>query len=649
MENENTPDLKTKNHKLKFILIPIILFIFIIPINILFLLSMYYMDDDFRTEAKFLSVKETIDKIEFNLKKYENISDFDFDKYIKNSSESIWMIGSNDLKEPTIYYSSRYPELINSPLSNSKYILIGLDEYKATIKENEIYKFQDISKYIKKVVYFKKIRDDLIIGFDTIYILEGNFAKNHNFTYWIIDNIKSNIIISLLVLAISILAIYILYKFYISFIIKIQDDINRKNNELRNKNKELRQKIYIDSLTGLSNKTAIYRDLKDMQMPKIIVIDIDDFKIMNDYFGKTVCNELLKKLSKILKDFSKQYNLKLYRLIGDQFALLEDSPFDIEKYENMVQDLIAKLKGKIFSIPTPEDTLDCQVELHVTIGMALESENTLEKAFTALKMAKNLNKDYVCYFKEIDQIREFKTSISRSYMINKAIYNNEVMPYFQPIFDKNKNIIKYESLVRIVNDTEGAISPAVFLEVSKKTKRYAEIEMILIDKTFKTLKKHPNTIISLNISKIDMIDGIISSFIIEKLSEYDIGNRVVFEILEDENIENIRRIEDFIKRVKRMGAKIAIDDFGSGYSNFAYLLKLMPDYLKIDGSIIKDIDKDRNSYAITRAIVAFAKDLNIKTIAEFVKSKEVFDICVELNIDEFQGYYLGEPKKDLLY
>ncbi|ASM36887.1 diguanylate cyclase/phosphodiesterase [Campylobacter sputorum subsp. bubulus] len=648
MQHENIYNLKTKTIKRKFIEILIILFIFIIPINILFFLSKYYLDDDFKTEASFLDLKETIDKIEFNLKKYDNPLEFDFDKYAQNNSKSLWVIGSKNSQEPIIYYSSRYPELKNTTLSSSKYTLIGLDEYNAAIKENEIYKFQDISKYIKKIVYFKKISSDLVIGFDIVNMLEGNIAKKHNFKYWIIDSIKSNLIISLIMLTISILTIYLLYKFYLSFIIKMQNEVNKKNIELNNKNKELEQKLYVDSLTGLSNKTAIYRDLKDMQMPKIIVIDIDDFKIMNDYFGKTVCDELLKELSKILKDFSKQYNLKLYRLTGDQFALLEDLPFDIEKYENIAQDLIAKLKGKIFNITTSKNTLDYSVELHITMGLALESENTLAKAFTALKMAKNLNKDYVCYFKQIDQIIDFKTSISKSYIINKAIYNNEVMPYFQPIFDKNKNIIKYESLVRIVNDTEGIISPAVFLEISKKTKRYAEIEMILIDKTFQTLKKHPNTIISLNISKTDMIDGVISSFIIEKLSEYDIGNRVVFEILEDENIENIVRIENFIKRVKRMGAKIAIDDFGSGYSNFAYLLKLMPDYLKIDGSIIKDIDKDRNSYVITRAIVAFAKDLKIKTIAEFVKSKEVFDICVDLDIDEFQGYYLGEPKKDLI-
>jgi EAL domain-containing protein (putative c-di-GMP-specific phosphodiesterase class I) len=97
-----------------------------------------------------------------------------------------------------------------------------------------------------------------------------------------------------------------------------------------------------------------------------------------------------------------------------------------------------------------------------------------------------------------------------------------------------------------------------------------------------------------------------------------------------------------------MGVRIAIDDFGTGYSNFSYLLKLKPDYLKIDGSIIKNIDKDKNSEAIVEAIISFAKTLHVKTIAEFIHSKEVYDKCYKLGIDEFQGFYLGEPNPDLV-
>ena len=169
----------------------------------------------------------------------------------------------------------------------------------------------------------------------------------------------------------------------------------------------------------------------------------------------------------------------------------------------------------------------------------------------------------------------------------------------------------------------------------------------IIDKSFREISKTDKSL-SLNLLARDMMDGNINNYIIEKLKEYGVEKQVVFEILENENIENESRVKNFIDKAKRIGVRIAIDDFGAGYSNFSYLMRLKPDYLKLDGSIIKDIDKDSNSEAIVKAISSFAKTLHIKTIAEFVHSKEVYDRCYELGIDEFQGFYLGEPKPYLV-
>ena len=231
-------------------------------------------------------------------------------------------------------------------------------------------------------------------------------------------------------------------------------------------------------------------------------------------------------------------------------------------------------------------------------------------------------------------------------MIRNAIVNDKIVPFYQPIFNKEKQIVKHEALIRIQNSNE-IISPSVFLEVSKRIKRYTDIEKMLIEKSFKLIAGIPNAVISVNLSGRDMTDGDVSVFIIEKLNKYKVAGRVIFEILEDENVENIERIGIFIERVRRMGVKIAIDDFGSGYSNFSYILKLKPDYIKIDGSIIKNIDTSEDSRAIAGAIIAFAKKLDITVIAEFVRSKEVFNTCVELGVDEFQGFYLGEPRDSL--
>lgn len=131
----------------------------------------------------------------------------------------------------------------------------------------------------------------------------------------------------------------------------------------------------------------------------------------------------------------------------------------------------------------------------------------------------------------------------------------------------------------------------------------------------------------------------------EKL-KFEDRNRLVFEILESENLSDYDFLEEFVLKYKKLGVKIAIDDFGSGYSNFIRIIRLKPDYLKIDGSLIKNIDKDNNSYEIVKSIIAFSKTLNIKTIAEYVHSEEIFNLLLELDVDEFQGYYFGKPDED---
>jgi len=129
--------------------------------------------------------------------------------------------------------------------------------------------------------------------------------------------------------------------------------------------------------------------------------------------------------------------------------------------------------------------------------------------------------------------------------------------------------------------------------------------------------------------------------------EHNIGNRLVFEITENEMIENFEVLNSFVKRFKNLGVKIAIDDFGTGYSNFDRILKVEPNYIKIDGSLIKNIIEDKVSYKIVDIIIKLAHSLNIKVIAEYVYKKEIFDLLCELKVDEFQGYYLGSPSLEL--
>ena len=149
---------------------------------------------------------------------------------------------------------------------------------------------------------------------------------------------------------------------------------------------------------------------------------------------------------------------------------------------------------------------------------------------------------------------------------------------------------------------------------------------------------------SINLSYEDIYNKTLINIIKENLERFKkIGSRLIIEILETESIEDLEIMQKFVAEVRKYGVRIAIDDFGTGHSNFSNIIAIEPDYIKIDGSFIKNIHNDAKAYTIVKGIITASKELNIKTIAEFVHNKEVFDVLVELGIDEFQGYYFSEP------
>lgn len=419
--------------------------------------------------------------------------------------------------------------------------------------------------------------------------------------------------------------------------------VKAKELELASKNKALKEQLYIDNLTGLPNLKSFDEELKNTKIPKVIVLNIDSFKDVNEFYGKKIGDFVLIDISKMIKEFAKQNDMKAYRIGSDEFALLDSNKLDITKYESIVAELVDLFKSKEIVL----DELDETIVVDTTIGFSLESENSFNKAVTALNFAKSKQKDFACYIYSMDTKVKYEDKLKYVKLIKNALENDKVIPYFQPINNRNNQTIKYECLSRVLDEDGKAISPYFFMGTSKKARLYSAMAKKIIDLGFRSILG-TNKTVSINLLPRDMMDSDISNFVTDKIREYKIAKQVVFEILEDENIEHLERVSLFIDKVKRMGVRIAIDDFGTGYSNFSYLLNLKPDYLKIDGSIIKNIDKDKNSEAIVKALISFAKTLHVKTIAEFIHSKEVYDKCYELGVDEFQGYYLGKPNPDLV-
>jgi len=422
---------------------------------------------------------------------------------------------------------------------------------------------------------------------------------------------------------------------------ELEKKVILKTKELIEKNNKLEKQLFTDELTSLSNRKALIKDIDTIENPILFIIDIDSFRSINDLYGENVGNEVLKNVSNILLNYIKHTNFSLYRIGSNEFALLKDEIFNLEESQKIVKFISKSINSYNIALPR----YNISIKIDTTIGISKEKNETIEKANMALKKAKIKKHPYIIYDEEHNLNKEYINDIKWTKIIKNAILNDDVIAYYQPIVDANKEIIKYECLIRIIED--GYIhAPFFFLDIAKKIKSYPQLTKIIITKAFEKAKEN-RVDISVNLSIEDISNDETIKFIQEQLEKYSVAEFIVFEILESENITDYEKIIPFIDYIQNLGCRIAIDDFGSGYSNFAYLLKLKPNYIKIDGSCVKNIDTDENSLLITKTINNFAHSLGIKTIAEFVHSEDVFNIVKEIGVDEFQGYYFSEPKADL--
>ncbi len=429
---------------------------------------------------------------------------------------------------------------------------------------------------------------------------------------------------------IDILTLYI----FISLATFYYEFINNENEE------HILSQLYTDSLTKFFNRTSLIQDIKNKSANKLILINVDNFKQINDLYGNAIGDLVLIEICKRLNQFKTNFFIhNIYKLHADEFALLF--------YNNINRSELNKLVNKLENVLKQEYYIEnIEILISFTMGISDSTINILEEADMALKLAKE-NQVRFLFFENSMKIKEkFENNIIWVKKIKKAIAHDNIIPVFQPILNnKNNKINKFECLIRMV-ENDDLILPINFIEVAKKSKFYTHLTKIMLLKSAKYFADKDYSF-CINISLYDIYSKESTLFFTSIIDDYNIGNKLIFELTETEQIENNSQVNFFIEKVKERGCKIAIDDFGTGYSNFDYLLKMNVDILKLDGSLIKNINKNKDSHIITETIVNFTKKLNIETVAEHVYSKEIYDIVKTLGIDNSQGYYIGKPEKEI--
>ncbi len=378
----------------------------------------------------------------------------------------------------------------------------------------------------------------------------------------------------------------------------------------------------------------------------IYLIDILFMKNINAIYGfrngKIVISELNKFLNtKVKYEILKYLNKKIHIEIQNTYV----DVFTLTIYKDLCEKEIIKIKDIIFNLVVSKKfflkDVCATIDIDITIGCSKgTSKNLLIYAEKALHNAK-INYMNFMYYDAI-LYKDSVVNLKLFEILQYNIKNELVEPFFQAIYDNNaKKIYKYESLMRIYDQDGVILNPYAFIEEARKYRLFNKLMEIMIKKIISYVKEYKIDV-SINLDYDDISNPSIKKLIINGIKDYDLGKYITIEILESKKITNYSLLNDFIKEIKEYGIKIAIDDFGSGFSNYEHILNINTDYIKVDGSIIQKIN-EKIYYNLLKSIVLFCKQQNIKVIAEFVKDLKTFRYVKSLDIDYSQGYYIAKP------
>ena len=424
-----------------------------------------------------------------------------------------------------------------------------------------------------------------------------------------------------------------------SQLLRYNEDLEQ---EVAKKAKEIRQKIYTNFLTGLPNRNRLLEDTSLYSFSMIAILNIDKFQSFNDVYGEELGNVAIKLTATFLKDELNNEDIPLYHVGGDEFALVihDDFYMDKDEFKNLVINILHNYQRTEFQHDNKS------FSFIMSAGLAYSGKSKmLAYADMALKDAKKRNIQLSEFNDDKNLEKIHQNDIDCHKKLLSAFQNNRVVSYFQPIMpiqDKSQTL-KYESLVRLIDEDNNSIPPFNFIRVAKINRVYYKITKAVLHNTLATVTKYKIPC-SINISLTDIENIRTMKYFFETLNNFQYNELLTIELLETEDFDNYQIVYDFCIKVRSYGLKIALDDFGSGYSNFSHILNLPIDYIKIDATLISNIDRDQNSKIMVETIVELAKKLHIATIAEFVSSKEILEVIKALGVDYAQGFYIGKPE-----
>lgn len=421
----------------------------------------------------------------------------------------------------------------------------------------------------------------------------------------------------------------------------------------------LREMAEHDSLTGLYNRqyfmTELERVVENVRRGShrryaLLYIDLDNFKYVNDTLGHIAGDRVLVEVTEMLSQRNRKSDL-LVRLGGDEFAILI---YDAEEehvvqaanaHRKLLADYIFKYEGNVVQV-------GCSIGVTLFGDRPTSKEDLLVQADIACHVAKRSGRNRVHVFESNDQknMATMSEDMGWATRIKNAIEKDQFSLAVQPIMElESGEILRQEVLLRLRDDEGGLILPAGFLSSAERFGLMRAIDKWVVSKSIECLglqlRKNPKLHFSINLSAESVGDQKILDIITSSLIRHEVPpTAVTFEITETVAIANLDAAVEFLKQLRELGCQTALDDFGVGYSSFAYLKDLPVDYVKIDGSFVRDVHRDKLQLAMVRSMNEIAHAMGKYTIAEFVHNEECMKVLKDIKVDYIQGYHVGGPR-----
>jgi len=442
----------------------------------------------------------------------------------------------------------------------------------------------------------------------------------------------------------------------IGYIIVLRDVTNE-----RALTSELEYQANHDSLTGCANRfyfeTRLEELLQDIKISKrrhaMCYMDLDQFKVINDTCGHTAGDQLLCELTTHLQNIVRKGDL-LARLGGDEFGLIivdadvEDAELIAEKVFDFFQSYVFQYEDNAFPV-------------RASIGFVQINEYSgqISEIFAAsdiaLYSAKDGGRNNLSYYSPTDESMNSRhQEMSWLPRLNNALQNDRFRLLVQAVAPigaqpSESQPLHFEFLLRMLDDNDKEITPYLFIQAAERYELMTQIDRWVINNAMKIIKDLPaaspkNCTFSINLSGQSVADPGLQLFIKRKMKEFDIeAEQLWFELTETAAIKQFAVAKEFMEDMRRMGSKVALDDFGSGLSSFGYLKNLPIDVLKIDGQFVKELATNKIDQEMVRSFNNIGKAMGITTVAEFVESAEILDVLQTIGVDYAQGYYIGKP------